>query len=155
MTDLNEIFVVSPESWLDALKPYQRNIIDTIYSETNDYEEVANRWLVSNGVPNNVSFGTKKNSSIFFEKVLDEVEAFFTGDEKYKDSRLAILKESGVVQSYIVGGLSIALAPVLGTSAPFLAPVIAIVLLTIGKIGLNAWLATRKSKREQANQTEE
>ena len=59
------------------------------------------------------------------------------------------------MQSYIVGGLSIALAPVLGTSAPFLAPVIAIVLLTIGKIGLNAWLATRKSKREQANQTEE
>ena len=155
MTDLNEIFVVSPESWLDALKPYQRNIIDTIYSETKDYEEVANRWLASNGVPNNESFGTKKNSSIFFEKVLDEVEAFFSGDEKYKDSRLAILKESGVVQSYIVGELSIALAPVLGASAPFLAPVIAIVLLTIGKIGLNAWLATRKAKREKSNQTEE
>lgn len=64
-------------------------------------------------------------------------------------------KESGVVQSYIVGGLSIALPPVLGTSAPFLAPVIAIVLLTIGKIGLNAWLATRKEKREKEKSTEE
>lgn len=31
----------------------------------------------------------------------------------------------------------------------FLAPVIAIVLLTIGKIGLNAWLAARKEKRKQ------
>ena len=72
---------------------------------------------------------------------------------KYKDSRLAILKESGVVQSYVVGSISIALAPVLGTSASFLAPVIAIVLLTIGKIGLNAWIATRREKRE--NKTEE
>ena len=85
---------------------------------------------------------------------LDEIEAFFTGDEKYKDSRLAILKESGVVQSYVVGGISIALAPVLGTSAPFLAPVIAIVLLTIGKIGLNAWLATRREKREKESNPE-
>lgn len=115
---------------------------------------VANKWLTAT-IPTNVPFGTQKNPSIFFEKVLDEIEAFFTGDEKYKDSRLAILKESGVVQSYIVGGISIALAPVLGTSAPFLAPVIAIVLLTIGKIGLNAWLATRKEKREKEKPTEE
>ena len=76
-----------------------------------------------------------------------------TGDEKYKDSRLAILKESGVVQSYVVGDVSIALAPVLGTSVSFLALVIAIVLLIIGKIGLNAWIATRREKRE--NKTEE
>jgi Mg2+/citrate symporter len=96
----------------------------------------------------NVPFGTQKNSSIFFEKVLDEIEAFFTGDEKYKDSRLAILKESGFVQKYIVGGISIALAPVLGTSASFLAPVVAIVLLIIGKMGLNAWIATRREKKE-------
>ncbi len=153
MTEINEIFTVSPETWLDALKPYQKSIVDAIYAETQNYEEVANRWLVANGIPNNAPFGTKKNPSLFYEKVLDEVEAFFTGDEKYKDSRLAILKESGVVQSYIVGGISIALAPVLGTSAPFLAPVIAIILLTIGKIGLNAWLATRKAKREQDGDT--
>lgn len=44
--------------------------------------------------------------------------------------------------------------PVLGTSAPFLAPVIAIVLLTIGKIGLNAWLATRREKREKKSNPE-
>lgn len=154
MTELNEIFAVSPESWLDTLKPYQRNIVDAIYAETQSYEEVANRWLIANSIPNNAPFGTKKNPSLFYEKVLDEVEAFFTGDEKYKDSRFAMLKESGGVQSYIVGGLSTLLAPILGTSAPFLAPVIAIVLLTIGKIGLNAWLATRKAKREQENQSE-
>lgn len=119
----------------------------------NDSEVVANKWLTAT-IPTNVPFGTQKSPSIFYEKVLDEIEAFFTGDEKYKDSRLAILKESGVVQSYVVGGISIALAPVLGTSAPFLAPVIAIVLLTIGKIGLNAWLATRREKREKKSNPE-
>lgn len=154
MNDISEIFNVDPDSWIDTLSTYQKNLIHQLYEQTNDYELVANKWLTAT-IPTNVPFGTQKNPSIFFEKVLDEVEAFFTGDEKYKYSRLAILKESGVVQSYIVGGLSIALAPVLGTSAPFLAPVIAIVLLTIGKIGLNAWLATRKEKREKEKSTEE
>lgn len=152
MNDISEIFNADPNSWIESLSTYQKNIINQLYSQTNDYEMVANTWLTAT-IPMNVPFGTQKNPSIFFEKVLDEIEAFLTGDEKYKDSRLAILKESGVVQSYVVGGISIALAPVLGTSSSFLAPVIAIVLLTIGKIGLNAWIATRREKRE--NKTEE
>ena len=131
-----------------TLSPYQRNLINQLYEHTNDYEKVANHWL-SATIPSNIPFGTQKKPSIFFEKVLDEIEAFFSGDEKYKDNRLAILKESGVVQSYIVDAISIALAPILGANAAFLAPVIAIVLLTIGKIGLNAWLAARKEKRKQ------
>ena len=131
-----------------TLSPYQRNLINQLYEQTNDYEKVANQWL-SATIPSNIPFGTQKKPSIFFEKVLDEIEAFFSGDEKYKDNRLAILKESGVVQSYIVYAISIALAPILGANAAFLAPVIAIVLLTIGKIGLNAWLAARKEKRKQ------
>ena len=124
-------------------------MINQLYEQTNDYEKVANQWL-SATIPSNIPFGTQKKPSIFFEKVLDEIEAFFSGDEKYKDNRLAILKESGVVQSYIVDAISIALAPILGANAAFLAPVIAIVLLTIGKIGLNAWLAARKEKRKQS-----
>ena len=131
-----------------TLSPYQRNLINQLYEQTNDYEKVANQWL-SATIPSNIPFGTQKKPSIFFEKVLDEIEAFFSGDEKYKDNRLAILKDSGVVQSDIVDAISIALAPILGANAAFLAPVIAIVLLTIGKIGLNAWLAARKEKRKQ------
>lgn len=153
MTDMSEIFNVDPDSWIDALSSYQKNLIHQLYEQTKDYELVANKWLTAT-IPTNAPFGTQKNRSLFFEKVLDEIEAFFTGDEKYKDSRLAILKESGVVQSYIIGGISIALAPHLGTSAPFLAPVMAIVLLTIGKIGLNAWIAARKENREKERTTE-
>ena len=97
-------------------------------------------------MPMNVPFGTEKGHSIFYEKVLDEIEAFFSGDERYKENRLAILKESGAAQNFIVGSISVALAPILGTSSAFLAPVIAIILVTIAKIGINAWLVARKEK---------
>ena len=74
-----------------------------------------------------------------------------SGDERYKDDRLAILKESGAAQNYIVGIISVALASPLGTSSAFLAPIIAIIFVTIAKIGINAWLSARKEKRN-ANQ---
>ena len=90
MNDISEIFNVDPNSWIDSLNTYQKNIISQLYAQTNDYEVVANKWLTAT-IPTNVPFGTQKSPSIFYEKVLDEIEAFFTGDEKYKDSRLAIL----------------------------------------------------------------
>lgn len=74
-----------------TLSPYQRNLINQLYEQTNDYEKVANQWL-SATIPSNIPFGTQKKPSIFFEKVLDEIECIFSGDEKYKDNRLAILK---------------------------------------------------------------
>ena len=86
-------------------------------------------------------------------EVLDELEAFFSGDEKYKNDRIAILQEKSAVQTYIVGAISVALSPVLGASAPFLAPVVAIILVTITKMGINAWLAMRKEKRATTEKT--
>ena len=79
---------------------------------------------------------------------MDEVEAFLSDDERYEENRLAILKESGATQTYIVGVISSALAQHLGTTAGFLAPVVVIVLLTAAKIGINAGLAMRKEKKQ-------
>lgn len=146
MNTIEDIFTEYPDSWLQCLPKYQQKIIDQLYQQSGDYEQVAQSWLTAS-MPMNVPFGTEKEHFIFYEKVIDEVEAFFSGDERYKENRLAILKESGAAQNYIVGAISIALAPILGTSAAFLAPIIAIIFVTIAKIGINAWLSARKDKR--------
>lgn len=146
MNMIEDIFTEYPDSWLQCLPQYQQKTINQLYLQLGDYEQVAQSWLTAS-MPMNVPFGTEKGHSIFYEKVLDEIEAFFTGDERYKNNRLAILKESGAAQNYIVGAISVALAPILGTSSVFLAPIIAIVFVTIAKIGINAWLSMRKEKR--------
>lgn len=145
MNTIKDIFTEYPNSWIQCLPKYQQNVINELYSQLGDYNQVATSWLNAS-MPMNVPFGTEKGHSIFYEKVLDEIEAFFSGDERYKGNRLAILKESGAAQNFIVGSISVALAPILGTSSAFLAPVIAIILVTIAKIGINAWLAARKEK---------
>lgn len=146
MNTIEDILIEYPGSWLESLPKYQENIINELYSQSGDYDQVALSWL-NTSMPMNFPFGTEKGHSLFYEKILDEVEAFFSGDDRYKDSRLAILKESGATQSFIIGAISAALSPILGTSAVFLAPIIAITLVTMAKMGINAWLAMRKEKR--------
>lgn len=149
MERIDELFDVDPNSWIDTLQPYQKNMINKLYSENGSYEETAKAWL-SASMSTTVPFGTEKGHSVFFEKILDELEAFLSGDEKYKDDRIAILQEKSVVQTYVVGAISVALSPVLGASAVFLAPVIAIIFVTITKIGINAWLTMRKEKKSSS-----
>jgi len=147
MTSINEIFDVAPEEWIKALPAYQQSTIADMYSEFGDYEKVAQEWL-SPSNPMNVPFGASHGSKLYFEKVLDELEAFFRGDKRYEENRMAILKESGAVQNYVVGIISGALALQLGAAAVFIAPSVAIGLLTIGKMGINAWLAYREETRK-------
>lgn len=94
MNKIEDIFSEYSNSWLECLPLYQQKVINELYQQSGDYEQVAQAWL-SASMPNNVPFGTGKHHSIFYEKILDEIEAFFSGDERYKDDRLAILKESG------------------------------------------------------------
>ena len=151
MNSIEDIFIIYPDSWLEALPKYQKNVIIELYSQSGDYEKAALAWLNAS-MSTNVPFGTEKGHSLFYDKLVDEVEAFFSGDDRYKDSRLAILKESSPTQTYIVGAISVALSPILGAAATFLAPIIAIVLLTIAKMGINAWLAMRKEQHSNTDQ---
>ncbi len=151
MKAIENIFEEYPDSWLQCLPQYQKKVINELYSQLGDYDQVALAWLNAS-MSMNVPFGTEKGHSIFYEKLLDEIEAFFSGDERYKDAHLAILKESGATQNFIVGAISVALSPILGTSSVFLAPIIAIILVTIAKMGIRAWLAMRKEKHSANNQ---
>lgn len=148
--DVETIFNVEPESWLDALPKYQKDMINELYILKGDYIEVAKSWL-NNSVSSTVPFGTQKGKSPFFEKILDELEAFFSGDKKYEKERASLINEKGIVQAVFVSGLSYVLSTVLGVSGAFLAPVIAIALCTITKMGINAWLAMRKAERENTD----
>ena len=46
--------------------------------------------------------------------IIQEIKILF--HNVYKENRLAILKESGAAQNFIVGSISVALATILGTS---------------------------------------
>ena len=145
--DLNEMLSSDDPNWVEALPAYQREIVHELLGQGLSAEEAASKWLNSTGPSNTFPFGAGPGQSVFYEKLVEEVEAFLCGSERYAEDRKRFFAEFQAKHAYIVGGISVSVAPALGAAAPLLAPAIALTLLTIGRITLNAWCASRKAPK--------
>lgn len=154
MSELEKYFKIDEKEWLNTLKPYQKNIVTEFLKDTDDYHEAAEKWLTSSP-DQTVPFGTKSgkiNKEQFKDKLVDEIEKFICGDPKYESERNDLLSQADLTQTAIVSSVSSAIAPVIGTSAPFIIPVVVLVFMVISKISKNAWCEARKENRAKHNQ---
>lgn len=148
MRELDKVFTDDEESWIEALPGYQRNRIVELLEAGKSYEEVAELWLSVS--PQNIApFGAIKGDRIFLTKIQDEIEALLCGGERYSAYREKLFSEVSVTKGYVIGLISTAIAPVVGTSGTFIAPIIALILLGMGQLTINAWCETCKARREQ------
>jgi len=148
MNDFQDLFIFEPDSWIEALPSYQRDAVASLFEISNDYESVAFAWI-SASPSNTVQYGAQKKDSIFLSRIYDELELFFSEDKKYEKEVLELKKYNPVVQLFVVSTISSFLSPYLGVTAVFLAPVIAILLASIARIGVQAWLSQRKEQKQK------
>ncbi|QNO14371.1 hypothetical protein HYG86_06080 [Alkalicella caledoniensis] len=148
MDSFNGLIFDEQESWVDTLPSYQKNRIKQILSSGKSPKETAILWLTASP-QNTAPFGTIKGENIFLEKVEEELEGLICGDEKYDDYRKKLSSEVNLSKGYAIGLISSAIAPVVGSSGAFIAPVIALLLVGMGKIALNAWCESCKEKRNR------
>jgi PHD/YefM family antitoxin component YafN of YafNO toxin-antitoxin module len=130
---LEQLFQVENEEWLTTLPKYQQIRIKQLVDSTNSYEEAAKQWL--NAMPENTfPLGAEQARNLFIEKVRDEIEKFLSGDEKYADEHQQLVSSSEVLQKTLVSSVSAAIAPVIGTAAAYIMPVVVLVFMTMTKI---------------------
>lgn len=152
MEILDKIIFDDKETWIDSLPSYQKNRINQILSNGYSIKETASLWLSAS--PQNIApFGTTKGEHIFLEKIQDELEGLLCGDEKYDEYRKKLLGELNLSKGYAIGVISSAVAPVVGSSGTFIAPVIALLLVGMGKITINAWCECCKEKRKHKKES--
>ncbi|WP_017259774.1 hypothetical protein [Pedobacter arcticus] len=148
MEELLNIVKAENEELLSTLDPYQKDIIQTFLdNNANNYSDGVDRWLNAT-LSNTSNFGGEGRSKVYREKLLEEFEKFLCGDDKYEEDRKKIEQSSDKSHKYIVGVLSAAIGNSLGISGIFLAPVIVLLILNIGKMALNAWCEMRKDSRD-------
>ena len=150
-TSLDHLFQGSPADWIDALEPYQRSLVHQLMEQGQNYEAAAVSWLTAS-TENTFRFGAefrKEDRTLFRDKLVLEIEAFLCGDEKYKREREGLLGEKSAARVYVISAMSVAIAPHLGVTAAFLAPIVALTLASFGKITINAWCAMRQTQRQQ------
>lgn len=155
MNSLDALFHVDESAWIDSLPTYQRNIVTALLKEGNSPENVAVEWLSATGPANTFTFGTENTRSVFYEKLVVEIEAFICGSEKYTEERDKLLNHVELGQVFAVSTLSAAIAPIVGAAAPLIVPPVALTLVIISQIGRNAWCAMRQEKKKTSQETEE
>lgn len=124
--------------WVSELKTYQKNSIETLITEYG--EEVAvEKWLSANGPKDNIPFGgvQSNDSKPFLDKFKTEFKKFICNHPDYEEERKKLNMESPVVKAIWISVISAAL----GFAATLLAPVIAVMLSIVGKMGISAYCA--------------
>lgn len=145
MEELSSILNSEPKELISTLDSYQVEIIENfLFSSSNNYLACADKWLNAS-TANTAKFGGEPNKiTLYRDKLLDEIEKFLCGNETYNEDRKKISESSDKSQKYIIGVISSAIGKSLGVAGPFIAPVIVLLLISIGKMAINAWCEMRK-----------
>ena len=135
---------VEPTSWVEGLEPYQRRLVQTLLANSKDPEIAAKNWLEASTSQTFV-FGAATASRPFFDAVRREVLRFLCNENAYIEEKKKLLSTRNVTQLFVVSVMTTAIAPVVGTASAFLAPVIALILYSLGKVALKAICECNKS----------
>lgn len=150
---LDDYLLLNSEELISSLENYQQDLVRVLITASNgDYSKAADNWL-SASPANTVQFGGEhKKPSVFREKVFEEVEKFICGcDEgRYDNAREELNKQGDLTKEAIISVMSAAIGSVIGVAGAFIAPIIVLILLSIGQIVRNAWCETRKALKAQA-----
>ncbi len=137
-----------PKLWIEELPEFQRSAIHELQAKGSSFEQIAQTWITAS-TENTYRFSANApvgNKGAFLENLKSEVRAFLCGDKKYKTERDGLFGEKGPARAYVVSAMAVAIAPHLSVASAVIAPLIALVLASIGKITLNAWCATKQSE---------
>lgn len=139
---IDKLLADDPLKWIEALPDYQKENFTQLLNEGLSFDEVAERWCTATAANTfRLSAAPSPGKSSFLEQVKIEIRAYLCGDPRYAKEREGLFGEKSTTRTFVVGGLAVAIAPHLGVAAPVLAPMITLVLASIGGITINAWCA--------------
>lgn len=135
-----DLFTGDGDSWLETLSHHQRSTINLYKAKGKTAEEIAELWL-SARPENTFGFGGQSGQNLFLKSVRLQIHSFLCGGKDYAEDRKKLLEQGDVSKAMLVAALTSAIAPTVGASAVFLAPVVVLTLYTTCKIGLKSWCA--------------
>ncbi len=125
------------DEWIEVLDEYQQELLKELLKERSE-EEVLEMWLGAS-VPNAMTpFGGGENTN-YLRAFKEEINKLLLGDERYAGVIKEFNEHATVTKFFVVSFLSNALAESMGVVAAVIAPLVVLVLGTIGKMGLNAY----------------
>lgn len=131
---------LSTSEWIEVLEPFQQNLVRELLINHSE-EEAMQLWVEVSGPEYTASFGGngKRDYLKAFKKEFDQL---ILGEEKYQDIIKEFNEHATVSKFFVVSFIATALSESLGVAAGVVAPLIVLLLGTIGRIGINAYRST-------------
>ncbi len=129
---------LNPYEIENELKTYQKKTLDYLLKDGKNYEEIAQLWLTSKGSEINKPFGGESKKSIFWDNLKEEFKKFICDDNAYIEEKKQ-LNEKVFSNKILMTTISSAIGSTLGLSTAVLFPIITILLISVLKIGINAF----------------
>lgn len=130
---------LNPGDWLDQLRPWQRELIESNLKVGSTPEQVAELWLSRTGSDQTLGFGGARKAANYLESVKAELRKLVCGDDSYTELRAKIAAQWSEGYKYILSMIVAAVSAVINVAAAVLTPVIALLLEFVCRIGANAW----------------
>ena len=152
---LDELLSDDPNKWIVELPEYQRAPLEQLLKEGLTFDQIAQNWL-SASAANTYLFSAINPAGMkdaFLDNLRKEIRAFLCGNNKYKKEREGLFGEKGLARAYVVSAMAVAIAPYLNVAATVIAPVVALLLASFGKITINAWCASQENDPNDSTAT--
>jgi hypothetical protein len=119
--------------WISVLPTYQQKLLKPMLEEA-EPDQVAQLWLAASGPQDTAPFGgIRKGAVRYYENVLAELKKLFCGSEEYENERRKLAQAAGGGQMLVVGTVSTAIAPHVGTAAAVIGPAVALILVVLSR----------------------
>ena len=128
----------SNEELVEGLKEYQKEIIYQLL-ENNNADQCLELWLNANGLINNSNFGGTNENDRLIKNFKIEICKLLSGFPEYETQVKEIKVYANLGKDALISGLTLALAPKLGTTAIILVPLVVLALISISKVGVRAY----------------
>ena len=151
---VEDLLLSQPEDWLATLPSYQREPLERLLASSEDPLVVASKWLNSMPADKGKShFGGTRDGRPLADAIVTQVRAYLCGDPRYDEDRTQLGQQFAPTHAWFVGALTSVIGKWAdGVTAALVAPIVVLALISLGKIGLNAFCAVWKESAEKPDE---
>lgn len=130
---------------IENLEEYQKEIIQELLQH-NSADEAIDLWINANGPIDNVNFGGTQEKNELLNNFKIEFCKLLSESPEYKNEVKEMKVYMNLGKDAIISGLTLALAPRLGTTAIIIVPLVVLAMISISKVGIKAYCRTVLNK---------
>lgn len=134
--------------WLAAIRQRDAEQLRGVLAYESDVMTAATIWASAKfGVAGDNAAQPSRQAKRLVDYVQDEVHEFLCAEDKYQSERAELVQKGADSRTAVVALIAANIGPYFEGGATVILPIVALILTIIGRVGLRAWCAMQRERR--------